>query len=84
VVRTVHHCDFTLIISETPNGDQWNKGHPLIEAGVFDGTYRFPPTVVMSVKGLCAHAVQVNCIFLSNNGNQMQFTSDRKLHGILL
>jgi len=57
-----------LIISETPNGDQWNKGHPLIETGVFDGTYSFSPTIVMSVKGLYAHAVQVNCIFLSNNG----------------
>ena len=56
VVRTVHHCDFMLVISETPSGDQWKEGHALIEAGVFDGMCSFPPTIVMSVKGLCTHS----------------------------
>jgi len=45
-----------LVISETPSGDQWKEGHALIEAGVFDGMCSFPPTIVMSVKGLCTHS----------------------------
>jgi hypothetical protein len=52
-----------LVISETPNGDQWKEGHTLIEADVFDGMCSFPP-IVMSVKGLHTHALQVSCIFL--------------------
>jgi hypothetical protein len=56
-----------LVISETPSGDQWKEGHALIEAGVFDGMCSFPPTIVMSVKGLCTHTLQVNCIFLSKD-----------------
>jgi len=71
VVRTVHHCDFTLVISETPNCDQWKEGLALKEAGVFDGMCSFPPTIVMSVKGLYTHALQVNCIFFSENSKQM-------------